>query len=285
METEELLKLYARQLALRNYSPRTKKSYTYHVRRFLRWLKKEPRYVQRTDVESWLLRLASKGHSPASVNLAHNSIGSFYRLVFRKKLLVNVPRMKESQQLPKLLSREEVKAMIDNTKNAKHRLLLSFLYSTGLRLSEVRKLKHEHLFPERAYGIVKAGKGNKDRLFHLSTELVKLLGSGEGYVFPGRRGPYSVKSIQMVVKQAAKRAGLNRNVTPHMLRHSYATHLLEQGVDIRLIQELLGHASLNTTQIYTHVAKSSFQGLPNPYDGLRVSPQLSERSDDALGGG
>jgi integrase/recombinase XerD len=162
-----------------------------------------------------------------------------------------------------------VKAMIEGAVNAKHKLLLSFLYSTGLRLAEVRALKYEHLFPERAHGVVKAGKGAKDRLFHFSPELATLIPQGEGYLFQGRRGMYSVKAIQMIVKNAAKRAGIQRNVTPHMLRHSYATHLLEQGVDIRLIQELLGHASLNTTQIYTHVAKSSFQGLPNPLSYMK----------------
>jgi len=268
MVAEDLLTTFERQLRLRNYSPRTKKAYLYHVRRFLRFLRVDPVKVSRHDLESWLLQLVEKGYSAASVNVAHNAIGSFYRHVFRKKLLVNVPRMKEPKQLPKLLSREEIKAMLDSTSKAKHRLLISFLYSTGLRLAEIRKLKYQDLMPERAHGIVKGGKGAKDRLFHLSPALVKLIPAGEGYLFPGRRGPYSGKSVQMIVKNAAKRAGINRNVTPHMLRHSYATHLLEQGVDIRLIQELLGHASLNTTQIYTHVAANSFQGLPNPYDRL-----------------
>lgn len=268
MTHEELLGTFERQLILRNYSPRTRKTYLYQVARFLRSLKVNPAKASRQEVESWLLRLVDRDRSAAAVNLAHNAIGSFYRHVFRKKLMINVPRMKEPQQLPKLLSREEVKSMLDNTNNPKHRLLLAFLYSTGLRLSELRAVKHEHLFSERGHGVVKGGKGAKDRLFHLSSELVKLVPSGEGYLFNGRMGMYSVKSIQMIVKDAAKRAGINRNVTPHMLRHSYATHLLEQGVDVRIIQELLGHASLNTTQIYTHVAASSLRGLPNPYDCL-----------------
>ncbi len=158
--------------------------------------------------------------------------------------------------------------MLDATSNEKHKLLLCLLYSTGLRLSEIRKLQHEHLFPERSQGLVKGGKGNKDRFFHLSPELAKSIPEGAGYLFTGRTGMYSVKSVQMIVKHAARRAGINRTVTPQMLRHSYATHLLERGVDIKMIQELLGHASLSTTEIYTHVAKSSLQGLPNPYDAL-----------------
>jgi len=261
------LERFERYMRLRNYSLQTQKTYLYHVRRFLRWAKKAPADASRRDVENWLLFLGRK-NAPASVNLSYNALKSFFAITLGRKLLARIPRMKAPQQLPKVLSREEVKAMLDATKNAKHKLLLSFLYSTGLRLSELRALKHEHLFPERAYGIVKGGKGAKDRLFHLSPELVKRIPPGKGYLFAGRKGRYAVKSFQTIVKNAARRAGLNRNVTPHMLRHSYATHLLEQGVDIRLIQELLGHASLNTTQIYTHVASSTFAGLPNPYDAL-----------------
>ncbi len=264
------LALFHRQLALRNYSPRTRKTYGYHVGRFFRFLRREPRYAKREDVENWLLSLANRNHAATSVNLAAQAVKSYYLLVHKRRLHPDIPCMKEPKQLPRLLSREEVKAMLDATTNEKHKLLLSFLYSTGLRLSELRKLKHEHLFPERAHGLVKGGKGAKDRLFHLSPELAKAIPEGEGYLFQGRGGMYSVKSIQMIVKNAARRAGISRTVTPHMLRHSYATHLLEQGVDIRLIQELLGHASLNTTQIYTHVATSSFRSLPNPYDALKT---------------
>lgn len=255
----EILAKFTRQLRLRNYSPRTIKTYSYHVARYCRFLNCEPRYAKQEHIEDWLLRLSEK-HAATSVNLAAQAVKSFYLFQYGRRLHPLIPNMKEPKQLPKLLSREEIKAMIDSTTNKKQKLLLVLIYSTGLRLSEIRALKHKHLFPERAYGIVKGGKGAKDRLFHLSPALVKMIPAGEGCLFPGRRGPYSVKSIQMIVKNAAKRAGINRNVTPHMLRHSYATHLLEQGVDIRLIQELLGHAS--PRRISTHVAANSFQGLP-----------------------
>jgi len=232
-------------------------------------LRKEPRYASKHDIEDYLLALQNDGKSAASVNLAGNAIKTFFSFVHKRKWRVSFPRMKEPKRLPKLLSREELRAMIGNTENAKHKLLIVMLYSTGLRLSEIRNLNHNDLFPDEGFGIVREGKGRKERRFHLSSEVVRILPGGDGFVFGGRSGPYSVKSIQMIIRQAARRAGIRRHVTPHMLRHSYATHLLEQGVDIRIIQELLGHASLNTTQIYTHVAADTLKGLPNPYDTLQ----------------
>jgi len=266
----EALEKLERELRLRNYSPRTRSAYAYHVRQFLCWLPKEPRYAKKEDVEDWLLLLAAQGRAPASVNLAYNSVKMFYWFVFKRKLLADIPRMKEPQQLPKLLSREEIARMFDLTTNPKHRLLLAFLYSTGLRLSELRNLRHEDLDSARACGTVRGGKGGKDRLFHLSPEVVKLIGDGaqEGYIFPGRNGPYPVKSVQMIVKHAAERAGMTRHITPHMLRHSYATHSLEQGVDIRFIQELLGHANVKTTQIYTQISQASIKNVKLPIDEI-----------------
>ncbi len=248
-------------LRLKNASPRTRKAYAYHVTRFFQHCRKAPSSVRRHDVEHWLLHLA-KRHAPASVNLAHHALKSYFAIVHGRKLLAKVPRMKTPKQLPKLLSRDEIRRMLDATTNPKHQLLLSLLYSTGLRLSEVRQLRHDDL--HNGYGVVR-GKGGKERRFHLAPAVAQLIPPGDGLLFPGRRGPYSVKSIQLIVQHAAQRAGIKRRVTPHMLRHSYATHLLEQGASLRVIQELLGHAS--TTQIYTHVT-TSLTNLPNPYERL-----------------
>ncbi len=262
------LETFDRYLRLKNASPRTRRAYCYHVERFFTYCRKEPRNVRRRDVEDWLLLLA-KRHAPASVNLAYNALKSYFAIVHGRKLLARIPRMKEPKRLPKLLSREEVRRMLDVTTNPKHKLLLSFLYATGLRLSEVRRLRHEHLFPERGEAVVRGGKGMKDRLFPLSPALVKIIPGGTGYLFAGRRGMYAVKTIQLIVKQAARRAGISRNVTPHMLRHSYATHLLELGANLRLVQQLLGHATLATTQAYTHVASTAVTNAPSPFDQLR----------------
>ncbi len=175
--------------------------------------------------------------------------------------------MKKKKRLPKVVTRDEIQRMMKNTNNPKHKLLIMLLYCTGLRLSEVRKLKREHLFLERHCGIVQQGKGKKDRMFHLP-EIIHPLLPSEGYLFPGRKGSLSKKSIQGIIRQAAVKAGIHRRITPHVLRHSYATHLLEMGTDLRVIQSLLGHASIRTTQIYTHVRTDKFATLQNPLTAL-----------------
>lgn len=271
MDVDAVLAAYRRRVLLENLSSKTIKSYLYQFRQFLRFFKKEPKAACVRDIEDYLLFLKKKGCVPASINQSYHAIKGYYEKVLKKKICARIPRAKEPKQLPKVLSREELKAMIDKTENAKHKLLIILLYSTGLRLSELRRLKHTDLFPREAFGLVRQGKGAKDRHFHLSHEVIKLVPVGEGYLFTGRKGMYSVNSIQMIVRNAAKRANISRRITPHMLRHSYATHLLEQGVDIRIIQELLGHANISTTQIYTHVATNSYNSLPNPYDTLDCS--------------
>jgi len=218
--------------------------------------------VKKVDVEDWLLRLAEK-QSAASVNLGHNAVKSYFLLVHKKKLLSGVPRMKDPKKLPKVISRTKILRMIELTKNPKHKLLLIILYSSGLRLSEVRKLHRNDLFLHEERGIVREGKGGKQRFFHLPKEVHDLL-PVEGLLFPGRKSFMSGKTVQEVIRQVARRSGLKQRITPHMLRHSYATHLLEMGVDIRVIQELLGHAHVSTTQIYTHVVSDTFAKLPNP---------------------
>lgn len=261
------LEQFKRKMVLKNFSPKTRKAYVYHTEKFFMFCKKEHRFVKKVDVEDWLLRLAEK-QSAASVNLAHNAVKSYFLLVHKKKLFSAVPRMKEAKKLPKVVQRNDIFCMIELTKNPKHKLLLIMLYSSGLRLSEVRKLQSNDLRLEEERGIVREGKGKKQRYFHLPKKIHDLL-PAEGLLFPGRKGFMSGKTVQELVRQAAKRAGLKQKVTPHMLRHSYATHLLEMGVDIRVIQELLGHAHVSTTQIYTHVISDTFARLPNPYVPLK----------------
>jgi integrase/recombinase XerD len=163
--------------------------------------------------------------------------------------------------------------MIELTKNIKHKLLIMLLYSSGLRLSEIRKLRIQDLDPRNNTIRVNQGKGNKDRLTIFSSRIkeelldyICSLKEPEIYLFPGRKGTLSVKSIQLIISKAAKRAQIIQKVTPHMLRHSFATHILEEGVDIRYIQALLGHSRLETTQIYTKVSKMNIKNFPNPLD-------------------
>lgn len=232
---------------LRGYSPRTRKSYRFWMARFLR---------SGNEYQPFLLDLIRQGKAPETVRLASAAI-RFYFQVNNKKITKG-PLPKRRQNLPHVLTKQEIRAMIHRTSNPKHRLILALLYGAGLRLNELRNLKIEHLQPNNV--LIKQGKGNKDRLTLLPKEakpLIRQLGITKGYLLRGRNGKYSAKSIQAVVQQAAKRAGIQKHIHPHCLRHSFATHLLEQGTDTRIIQKLLGHKRLETTQRYTRVTTST----------------------------
>lgn len=179
------------------------------------------------------------------------------------------------EQLPKVLSKAIVLAMIEKTINLKHKCFIAMIYSSGLRRSELLNLKIEDIDSNRMTVKVNDGKGGKDRLSTLSVHLLTLLRKyykeykPKEYLFEGQKGgKYSAGSVLKVVKAAAKRTGCRQTVTPHMLRHSFATHLLEDGIDLRKIQHLLGHNSLKTTEIYTHVATNYQLGIKNPLDTL-----------------
>ncbi len=174
---------------------------------------------------------------------------------------------------PTVLARKEVLNMIDSTKNLKHKCILVALYSGGLRVGELINLKIEEIDSKRMLITIIQGKGAKDRLVPLSVNFLILLREyyrqyqPVKYLFEGQKGnQYSATSVNQVVKKAAKKAGISKNISSHTLRHCYATHLLENGTDIRVIQELLGHRSIKTTMIYTHVAKKNLLNVTSPFD-------------------
>jgi len=175
--------------------------------------------------------------------------------------------------LPVVLSKEEARKMIEITKNPKHNCIISLLYGTGVRVSELTHIKMRDIDMDRKMLRVFQGKGKKDRFVMLPEKLMPIfsiqmkLKSAGDYLFTNGRGSRLTEAtIQKIVGQAAEKAGIRKNVSPHTLRHSFATHLLENGTDIRYIQELLGHAKLQTTQIYTHVASNDLSRLKSPLD-------------------
>lgn len=179
---------------------------------------------------------------------------------------------KKKKQLPKVLTKNEIKILLENIKNQKHKVIIITLYSAGLRLSEVVNLKREHINFENNTILVKQGKGKKDRITILSKKLKNKLSNYLSqnnfityYLFESQRGKkYDKHTIQKILEKASE--NMNQKVTPHMLRHSFATHLLESGTDIRYIQSLLGHSKLETTQIYTKVASNKIQHIKSPFD-------------------
>ena len=263
------------ELKIRGLSKNTISTYLFYNRKFLEFIEKKPEDVGEDDIKAYLGHLRSdKERSNRTLALVIAALEFFYVSVLGKKFEIKRPKVPKS--IPTVLSKDEIKRIIDGTKNNKHRLIIELLYSSGLRLSECINLKITDLELEEKIGWVRKGKGAKDRFFILSEKLIDSLkkylaaeGRKESYLFLGYGGgQLSKRAVQKLVKVAAKRAGVNKEVKVHTLRHSFATHLLEAGIDIRKIQELLGHADLSTTQIYTKVSAEELKKVQSPLDSL-----------------
>lgn len=271
----EILKKLETELKLRGFSPNTVKAYTTANTLFLEWVKKQPEQATEQDIKDYLAHLISdKKIAPSSIALKKAALKFLFDGILKKDI-VNLKTPKIPKQVPVVLTKDEVRKLIDSACSYKSKIIIQFLYSTGLRLSELIKLKIGDLEIKEKIGWVRKGKGNKDRMFFLSERIIKelenymlTLESDEQYLFPGQKGYVSPRNVQKVLENAAKKAGLKKKVHPHMLRHCFATHLLDAGVDIRKIQELLGHANLQTTQIYTSVSKEELKKVKNPLDCL-----------------
>ncbi|MEM4638218.1 MAG: tyrosine-type recombinase/integrase [Candidatus Woesearchaeota archaeon] len=246
---------------LRGYSRKTINAYVYHIKRFLDSGK---------DLKTFLLDMINQGRSPSSVRVAGFAV-KFYLSINRICDTTTVPNMKKPKSIPNILSKQEVLSIISSTINLKHRLIIEMLYSTGMRLSELINVKWHDIDFKRNLINIKNGKGGKDRIVMLSKKLKKSLFSftrdREGYVFISQKGgKYSPATIQKIVQGAAKKAGIKKKVTPHTLRHSFATHLLDKGTDIRYIKDLLGHSDISTTLIYTKVSNKNILNIKSPLD-------------------
>ena len=268
---ENYLQAVKERCILRGFSNQTIKSYVYNVKRFLEFIGKSGFNLSKEGVRSYLL---AQNVGINSSRLQYASISFLFREILNRPFsFEEIPIKKKEKQLPKVISKEKIKQMIDLTENLKHKLLIKILYSSGLRLQELIDLKRKNIDFERGIINVKKGKGNKDRITLISDELkldlLKYYSNNTfktEYVFEGRSGKYTKKSVQKVLKLAGMK--IRMRVTPHMLRHSFATHLLEQGIDIRHIQKLLGHSDLKTTEIYTHVSTKDLSNIKSPLDNL-----------------
>ncbi|MCH7397745.1 site-specific integrase [Belliella sp. DSM 107340] len=262
----------------KRYSKSTVKTYKDAVRIFLRFLSnKAIEEIENEDLEKFNKEyILAKGYSSSYQNQVVNGIKLFFQN--RRGIKFNpeiVYRPKREKLLPNVLSKEEVSKILNAPTNLKHRLMLMFLYACGLRRGELLALKFQHIQRERGLLLVKQAKGKKDRVVTLPAPLILELEKyykaykPKEYIFEGQKGgSYSEKSLAEVLKNAVKKAGIKKTVTPHWLRHSYATHLLERGTDLRYIQELLGHKSSKTTEIYTHVSQKSIQQITSPLEDL-----------------
>jgi len=265
-DLEFWLKKIKEELDLKGFSPKTKKAYSYHIKDFLNYCNNDFHEKKKY----YILYLINKNLAPESVRL--KCINRFFSKKCRKFKSTKSFFTQKNKSLPYVLSKDEIVKMINSTVNIKHQLIIELLYSCGLRVSELINLKYEDVDFKNRIIRVNKGKGSKDRITIVSAKtLRKLKAFGSvnnltGKIFLGRNGNYSVKSVQKVLENAANKSKINRKVTPHMLRHSFATHLLENGTDLRYIQALLGHARLETTQIYARVAKNNLKNIKNPFD-------------------
>ena len=267
---------FYQKLELRKYATNTAKTYISLFERFINYYEDEQDLMALDEIRirTYLQTLVQQGNSDSFINQSINAIKFYYEVVQEMpNRFYSIERPRKQEKLPEVLSKEAIKSMIFCTPNIKHKCIISLLYSTGLRRNELLCLKIEHIDSKRMLINVKAGKGGKDRITLLSNTLLEDLRryykiwKPKVYLFEGQPGEkYSGSSVAAIVNRAAKKARIYKKVTPHMLRHSFATHLLEAGTDLRYIQTLLGHNSLKTTEIYTQVAVGHFKFIKNPLD-------------------
>ena len=263
----------------RRYSESTITTYTEALKSFLVFYREKPIVeITNEDVIVYNNDYILKNKLSASYqNQIVNAIKLFFQTIRETKMMVDkIHRPKRAKLLPNVLSKEEIKLILNAHSNIKHKMMLSLIYSCGLRCGELLALKPAHIDSKRNIVLLKNSKGQKDRIVPLSPFILEMLREyyklfkPKTYLFEGQNigYPYDARSLQLILKQALQKTGITKPATLHWLRHSYATHLLESGTDLRYIQELLGHSSSKTTEIYTHVSTKSLQQIKSPFDDL-----------------
>jgi len=272
MEKEEFLKNLETEIKISKLSPYTLRNYLNFNKQLLEHSQKQPEQIQQQDIKNFL---ADKMSDKASISniLFLSSIRFAYSNNFGTDPTSGIKRPKKETKIPVVLTKQEILDLIEAADTFKTKLILQLLYSSGLRVSEVVNIQPKDLDFEENIGWVRKGKGKKDRMFILSKKLAAKLkkflekNSSWEFIF-SKHKPLTTRNIQKLVQKASFKAGINKEVHPHTLRHTYATHLLEDGVDIRMIQKLLGHASISTTTIYTHVSSAELKKIKSPLDSL-----------------
>ena len=284
--SSELRQRMTEDMRMRKFSPKTQSSYILAVRRFAGYLGRSPDTASVEDLRNYQLHLVDNGISPVSLNATITGLKFFCEVTLgREDLMAKMQPVRVPRTLPVVLSREEVARLIAAARSLKHQTALSVAYGTGLRASEVAALKVGDVDSQRMILRVEQGKGSKDRYAMLSPVLLERLRSwwrvaraqgkmlDGGWLFPGMNpiDPLSTRQLNRAIHAAALAAKIDKRISMHTLRHSFATHLLEQKVDIRVIQVLLGHKKLETTALYTQVATEILREVISPLETLRPS--------------
>ncbi|MBU1111568.1 MAG: tyrosine-type recombinase/integrase [archaeon] len=269
-----------REALRRGMSPRTIKSYLHCLNKFFRFYHyKDHRRITKVDIQNFLDDMIDRNKASSTVNLYLMSLKFLYEQILRKRLTVNIKTSKTPSRLPEYLTQDETKRLFEVIDNKKHLLIVKFLYGAGMRVSELVNLKVKDFEFEQNYGWVRQGKGAKDRPFviaqSLKDELFDWIEKNSlephNYLFAGRCGRnvhYTQQSIRIIIKQARAKAKIGKNVHPHTLRHSFATHFIENGQTVNKLQAILGHNSINTTMKYVHMAAPNIINAQSPLDIL-----------------
>jgi len=273
----DIEKSIAKECKRRGYSEKTIKSYIYCINGFLKYTKKSLDKISKKDVRLFLEHLSEKNKSGNTMNLYHMAIRFLFEDVLNKRIWIDIKYSKIPKKIPIVVSKEEIKDLFNAIKNSKHKLMIQIMYSAGLRVSELINLKINDLEINKGYGFVRKGKGSKDRMFiiadSLKEDIKKFIGSKKlnefDYLFTGRKGRmYNASSPRQIIKNATKVARINKRISCHTLRHSFATHLIENGYSISEVQALLGHKSPETTFVYVHAASPNMIKVKSPLDEL-----------------
>ncbi len=285
MDTLTYLQRFERDLRIRHLAPRTIQHYLIYLKVYLRYINNQsPESLSTDDIKAFLMSLIAQGYSVSYLKGMLGSLKNFYTYTLGLEWnSTGIPMPRQSKKLPVVLSQEEICKMISGTKNIKHRAIITTIYTSGLRISEFLNLMPVDIESNRMQIKVCGGKGNKDRFTVLSNFTLELLRDywkqyrPEKWLFEGPKvgKKYSKSSVTKIIKRAAEKTGVKKTVSTHTLRHSFATHLLENGVDIVLIKNLLGHTSIKTTMIYLQVRKIPEFNFTHPFDSF-----LNTQNDD-----
>ena len=267
-----LIEIITKEMTLRNYSRHTIEAYVHVVSDLYKIVGKPPRDITIGEIKDYLYKKQKDGLSSQSIALFANAINFLYTQIYKHEDFQKLRQPKRTNRLPAVLTKLEIENILGQIENKKHRVLLATAYAAGLRVSEIVSLRVKDVDFTEMTLVVRQGKGRKDRLTIISPRLIDDLKnltrgkSGADYVFESNRGgKLTTATAQKVFYQALRRANIKKPATFHSLRHSFATHLLENGVDVRYVQELLGHQNIRTTQIYTHVTNPALRNIESPF--------------------
>ena len=264
----DFLEKLEENLILKNYSKETRKAYITEIKKYLEHCKNKP---NTENAKKFLLDKISK-NNPSYVGHNVFAIKYFFKEILKQNL--DIPNPKRNKTIPEILNIQEIKTLIENTKNIKHRLIIKLLYGCGLRVSEIVNLEKRDINFQDKLIHIRLSKGKKDRFVKIPDSIqeelknyISLLDSE--IIFPSNRGgKLTKKTISKIVENSSKKSRIKKRVYPHLLRHSFATHLLEQGTDLRIIQKILGHSNIKTTQMYTQISQQSIKNIRSPLDSL-----------------